>query len=678
MRSTPPDFSYQGLFDASPNPYLVLSRELNIVGANRAYLEATKRDLADIIGRWAWDAFPTDPETLKQSVASFERVIRTKQPDTMPLLRFDIPRSEAAGGGLEKRFWSITHVPIFNAEGEVDAVMQHPIDVTELELLRAADSPARSGQAAAWAPAQSGIFARAQSVYEANLALKADSDRLRALFAQAPSFMAIVKGPEHRFELTNDAYTRLIGGRNVIDLPVREALPEMQGQGFFELLDQVYASGKPFIGRAIEVRLQQGKGAQAERRFLDFIYQPILDASGVVSGIFVEGSDVTEAKTAADDLRQREERLRLVVEGAKDHAILTTDANGVVTSWSPGAEVIFGWTMDEAVGRPASVIFTPEDRANGIHLKEMRNAVEIGFARDERWHVRKDGSRVFMNGSMHRLASDGKGQLQGFLKIARDETERLKIDKALRELTETLEQRVEQRTRELRAAEERLRQSQKMEALGQLTGGIAHDFNNLLATIGSSLELIRRKSTSSEQEAWIRYLDMASRSATRAASLTQRLLAFSRQQSLDIRPVNVNKLAESMEDLLRRTLGESIELHLALHANAWPIMADENQLENVLLNLAINGRDAMPQGGSLTIETANINADDAVARQAELQAGDYVVVCVSDTGVGMSAEVKSKAFEPFFTTKPIGQGTGLGLSMIYGYAKQSGGHAAIY
>jgi PAS domain S-box-containing protein len=228
-----------------------------------------------------------------------------------------------------------------------------------------------------------------------------------------------------------------------------------------------------------------------------------------------------------------------------------------------------------------------------------------------------------------------------------------------------------------RDMEERLRQSQKMEAIGQLTGGIAHDFNNLLAGILGSVALIRLRCKSGRYDALGRLLDSAEKSAKSAASLTARLLAFSRRQSLDVKPSDVNDLVAGMGDLLHRTLGETVELRTVLLGGLWPAMTDANQLENAILNLAINARDAMPKGGRLTIETANVSVGRGMSPDPELAHGDYVIVSVSDTGTGMSADVAARAFDPFFTTKPMGQGTGLGLSMIYGFAKQSAGHATI-
>ena len=232
---------------------------------------------------------------------------------------------------------------------------------------------------------------------------------------------------------------------------------------------------------------------------------------------------------------------------------------------------------------------------------------------------------------------------------------------------------------ELSAAQEALRQSQKMEAIGQLTGGIAHDFNNLLTGIIGSLDLVRRRMATDRSDDIARFIEAASTSALRAATLTHRLLAFARRQSLDIRSTDINRLVASMQDLLHRTLGERIELRLMLDANLWTAFTDPNQLESALLNLAINARDAMPDGGRMTIETANAGRDAARSSlQEDVEPGDYVVVSVSDTGTGMPPNVVTKAIDPFFTTKPIGEGTGLGLSMIYGFTKQSRGHLRIY
>ncbi|WP_410921530.1 MULTISPECIES: ATP-binding protein [unclassified Pseudomonas] len=249
----------------------------------------------------------------------------------------------------------------------------------------------------------------------------------------------------------------------------------------------------------------------------------------------------------------------------------------------------------------------------------------------------------------------------------------------LQNTLETLEQQVEERTAQLRHNEEALRQSQKMEAVGQLTGGIAHDFNNMLTGIIGSLELLRRRLARGRTEDLDGLIDLGVTSANRAAGLTHRLLAFSRRQSLDSKPVEMNTLVVSMGELLQRSINESIHLDMQLSDDLWVAEADPNQLESALLNLVLNARDAMPEGGTLVVNTSNQKLDSGfVAAHGNLQPGDYVVLRVTDTGCGMAESTISRAFDPFFTTKPIGQGTGLGLSMIYGFSKQSNGHVTIH
>lgn len=389
----------------------------------------------------------------------------------------------------------------------------------------------------------------------------AERDTLRQLFEHSPSFVAVLRGPVHVFEMANASYLQLVGGRHVVGKPVSEALPEVVAQGFVELLDHVFRTGEPYIGRALPVMLQPLEGGPLEEHFLDFVYQPMLGLHGTTEGIFVEGHDVT----------------------------------------------------DRVLGERA--------------VRSLNETLEARIA--ERTH-----------------------ELAEALRAMREEV-------AAREV-----------------AQAALRQAQKMEAVGQLTGGIAHDFNNLLQGITGSLELLRRRMASASPEQVERYIEGAMKSARRAAALTHRLLAFSRRQPLDPKPVPPNPLIASIEDLLHRTLGEHIALKFDLQDDVAPILCDANQLESALLNLCINARDAMPDGGTLTILTRS--GSEAVPQAADaLPPGEYVAIAVSDTGIGMAPDVAARAFDPFFTTKPIGQGTGLGLSMIYGFARQSQGAARI-
>jgi PAS domain S-box-containing protein len=361
---------------------------------------------------------------------------------------------------------------------------------------------------------------------------------------------------------------------------------------------------------------------------------------------------VQQLAASTERLQESERRFRLLVEAVTDYAIFMLDPGGNVVNWNPGAERIKKYAAEEIIGHHFSRFYTDEDRRAGLPEKIIAAAAHAGRCEMEGWRVRKDGSRFWANIVVHAIR-DPSGQLLGFAKITRDLTDK-------------------------RAAEEQLRQAQKMEAIGQLTGGVAHDFNNLLTVICGNLDVLLGRLPAEGAEDLSRFINSALRGATRAAVLTQRLLAFSRRQPLQAVALSVNDLITGMSDMLRRTLGESVVIETVLAGGVWPNFVDANQLESALLNLAVNARDAMPDGGKLTIEAANVYLDEDYAATAEIPSGQYVGIFVSDTGIGMTPDTVSKAFDPFFTTKGIGQGTGLGLSQVYGFMKQSGGHAKIY
>jgi PAS domain S-box-containing protein len=350
-------------------------------------------------------------------------------------------------------------------------------------------------------------------------------------------------------------------------------------------------------------------------------------------------------------LRESERRFRYLVEAVSDYALYMTDPNGNIVKWNLGAERLKGYTEAEILGQHFSRFYPDEDRRSGIPETIIATATLTGKYEGEGWRVRKDGSR-FWASVVLRAIHDQHGQLLGFAKITHDLTEK-------------------------HAAEEQLRQAQKMEAIGQLTGGIAHDFNNLLTVISGNMETLQRRLSQRGDEHLQRFVDSALLASSRAAVLTHHLLAFSRRQPLEPKQVSVNALITGVSDMLRRTLRENIAIEIVLGSGLWTTFVDTNQLENSLLNLAVNARDAMPDGGKLTIEAANVSLDEVYSLTADVSAGQYVGLFVSDTGCGMSQDVVSRAFDPFFTTKDVGQGTGLGLSQVYGFVKQSGGHVRI-
>lgn len=786
------------------------------------------------------------------------------------------------------------------------------------------------------------------------------------MFAHAPGFMALLTGPEHRFELTNPNYQKVIGHREVVGRTVAEVLPDAVAQGYLDLLDQVYRTGEPHRAESARYAVQAEPGGEVVERYVDFVYQPLKDAQGQVWGIFVQGMDVSDRHRADQALALSEARYGAVfeamatgfcviemkfdaadrpvdykiVEGNKAFEEMTglVDPYGKwVSEIAPGLERhwfdlyggvartgepvrfenpadIFGrWYDVQAlrIGQPGAwqvaILFNniterkqSETRQNALlelndAIRDLTDAGDIAqasaqvlartmgvsragygtvdtgaetitIARDfnqpgvnsiagvlsfrdygsyiedikrgetvaiddvaldprtadtaealkaisagsfvnmplmeqgrvvamvfvnhatprhytdsdlrlmrevaervrtatERarseaalrdseaqfrvfaqatpiqiWASWADGSLYWFNPQVYAYSGLAEGALDGTtgwgkvvhpddldwaserwvqalasgqvyeneFRIRRhdgvyrtfmvraepvhDEEGRIlrwvgsntdiedlrRQSAELARFNETLEEQVAERTSALMQAEEALRQSQKMEAVGQLTGGIAHDFNNLLAGISGSLELITNRIAQGRHAEVERFTVAAQGAAKRAAALTHRLLAFSRRQTLDPKPTDPNRLIRGMEDLVRRTTGPGIEVEVVAGAGLWPVLIDAHQLENAVLNLCINARDAMPSGGRLTIETGNRWIDARTAKAQDLEPGQYVSICVSDTGTGMAPEVAARAFEPFFTTKPLGEGTGLGLSMIYGFVRQSGGQVRIY
>ena len=704
--------------------------------------------------------------------------------------------------------------------------------------------------------------------------------QLVQMFAHAPGFMALLVGPDHRFELINPNYRTLIGHRSVTGRALAEVLRDAVDQGYLALLDQVYRTGEAHHAESALYAMQAVPDGPIEERYVDFVFQPMKTEDGQVWGISIQGVDVTERMRADQALALSEARYAAlfsamatgfcviemkfdaedrpvdykIVEGNQAFEEMTglvdpygkwvseiAQASARVLAQAMGvsragygtvdtvAETI---TIERDFNQPGvtSIVGTLSFREHGSYIEDIKRGETVAIADvtlDPRTAATADvlkrisaGSfvnmplmeqgrvvaMVFVNNATARQYNEGDFQLmRDVAERVRMATQRARSEAALREseaqfrvfaqatpiqiwaswadgalywfnpqvyaytgqrqgeldgsdgwlanlhpedadraaetwaravasgqvyetefrvrrhdgvyrtfmvraepvhdeegrivrwvgsntdiedlrsqsaelarFNETLEEQVAERTSALMQAEEALRQSQKMEAVGQLTGGIAHDFNNLLAGITGSLEIIGSRIAQGRFGDVERFSAAAQGAAKRAAALTHRLLAFSRRQTLDPKPTDPNRLIRGMEDLIRRTTGPGIQLEVVAGTGLWPVLIDANQLGNAVLNLCINARDAMPDGGRLTIETGNRWIDPRVARTQDLEPGQYVSICVSDTGGGMSPDVAARAFEPFFTTKPMGEGTGLGLSMIYGFVRQSGGQVRIY
>jgi PAS domain S-box-containing protein len=385
------------------------------------------------------------------------------------------------------------------------------------------------------------------------------------------------------------------------------------------------------------------------------VIDPIRTPAGELLGFAKITRDLSEKRAADMALRESEERFRLLVQGVADYAICMLDPAGHVSNWNAGAARIKGYTADEIIGRHFSEFYTPEEKALGAPQRNLDTAIREGQYLGEGWRTRKDGSRFFASVAIDAIHND-RGELLGFAKITRDITERVEAQ------------------RQLDAARESFFQSQKMEAIGQLTGGVAHDFNNLLAAVLGSLELLRKRLPESDPKAF-QLLDNAVQAGKRGAALTQRMLAFARRQDLQPKPVDTSALVLGLRDLLERTLGPNIRFRIDMPRDLPPALTDANQLELALLNLAVNARDAMPEGGEIRI----VGSKERVGEGDDpaLEAGNYVRLSVIDTGAGMDAETLERAIEPFFTTKGIGKGTGLGLSMVQGLVEQQGGRLSL-
>ncbi len=412
------------------------------------------------------------------------------------------------------------------------------------------------------------------------------------------------------------------------------------------------AAGKP--GQALSAALSTGRYEEegfrvrqdGSRFWAHVTLTPLIDDTGSHKGFAKVTQDITERRQADEAL------VRSILDSAVD-AIISIDETGVIESANPATERIFGYARGELLGRNVRMLMPEPDRGRhdgyiGNYLRTGQAKI-IGIGREVAGR-RKDGSSVFLHLSVGEFRlRDGSRHFSGIL----------------RDISEA------------RRMAHQLQQVQKLEAIGQLTGGIAHDFNNLLGVVIGNLDFVLEDLDPQSKDG--QAVSRALNSALHGADLTRRLLAFSRDQPLEPKDFAINDMLPDVVAVLKRTLGASITINLAPHPDLWPAYADASQVQDAVLNLAINARDAMPEGGVLTIETGNITLDEDYAREnVEVKPGDYAMLAVSDTGTGIPPDIMKRVLEPFFTTKPVGKGTGLGLSMIYGFAKQSGGHLKIY
>jgi len=515
-----------------------------------------------------------------------------------------------------------------------------------------------------------------------------DAQRLfSALLESAPDAMLIVDG-RGTIVLANSQTERLFGYRpgELVGQSVERLLPERLRQAHSKHRDLFLGSPRQRpMGEGLDLDGMRSDGSE-------FPVEISLNPIATAGGLLVSGSirDVSERKRAEDelrsayaelnkrvlertaelqrltealiarvavheqtlnDLRQSEERFRLLVEGVKDHAIFMLDPEGVIVSWNAGAEHLFGFTEEEAIGSHLEDFYPRDDWQPDSPQYVLEQAVATGRFEEESWRVRKDGRR-FRASTITTALRDSDGCLRGFSRITRDVTEK-------------------------HALEQQLRHAQKLEAVGRLAGGVAHEFNNSATAILGYSSLILDKFSNDEQLR--HYAEEIHKAGHRAAAVTRQLLAFSRQKILQPTNINLNDVVGDIEKMLRRLLGENIRVLTALDPYLGNIKADPSGMAQMIINLALNARDAMPDGGDLTIETANLELrPDLADENQQVPPGPYVRLRVSDTGTGLDKQAAAHLFEPFFTTKPVGMGTGLGLSTVYGTVKQSGGGILVF
>jgi PAS domain S-box-containing protein len=589
---------FEAIFEVSPNPYMLLDREFRFVAANAAYRRVTGAEVTDLIGRKLFEAFPhdpADPENRNTRLVreSLKRVLATRKADVIAFIPYRVPRERDGRVVLEERFWSATHTPIVDDEGEVRLILQHTVDVTELHERGTGDGRDELG-----------VLQRAQRVQEQNVTIDAERQYLRQLFDQAPGFVCVLRGPDHVFTLVNNAYRQLIGGRDPVGKPVREALPEVEGQGFFKVLDDVYTMGRPFVGQGMAVRLQREADSALEERFLDFVYQPISDSDGRVTGIFVQGNDITPQRQLEAERERLLEEQRFLTESIPQQ-VWTADASGALTSANQRVLGYFGVTEDRVLGSGWLDLLHPDDVERS--KARWRVSVETGVEYEIEFRLRRaDGVHRWHLGravAMH----DATGAVSRWFGTNTDIDDRKRAQDTLQERAE-FEQ--------------------------QLIGIVSHDLRNPINAIGIAGALLsqRGKLDAVQSKAVARIVS----SSDRARRMIRDFLDFTQARTSGRIPISPKPA--NIRDIARQVFEEVQVMHLDRpatieHTGEEEGFWDADRIAQVIGNLLSNAFQHGGSEGGITLRTRGDATD--------------VIIEVQNAGTPIATEDLGRLFLPF-------------------------------